>query len=333
MSNGWYPILFLPIYKNFSWGGSLLEEHYSRKLPTSEMSVGESCELIDQGETQSIVENGDFKGKTLHDLTLSAPAEFVGLRHGLNQPFPLVIKYINAEKRLPLQVHPDHTISSRIQQAKPNNKMWYVIASRRRAKILVGIKRNCTQQQFLSRVGTSEIETVIQSFPSQTGDAYFISGGRVHAIDAGNLLLSIEQNSDTTYIISNWELGKSNSETVSSSTLELALRCIQFQDRTLARIRGESSLVNRNRKIPIIATCPFFTVDDIRLVQDLHDYTDGTTFHLLVPIDGKITVGSRNHSVEVEKGRICYIPAALGHYSIKPVNTSTKVLKITLRVD
>ena len=333
MSNGWYPILFLPIYKEFSWGGYLLEEHYGRTLPKSGVPIGESYELIDHGELQSIVENGDHRGKTLHDLTLSASSEFVGSRHSVADPFPLVVKYINTEKRLPLQVHPDHTMSSQIQQAKPNSKMWYVVASRRRAKILVGIKRNCTQQQFLSRVGTPEIESVIQSFPSQSGDAYFISGGRVHAIDAGNLILSIEQNSDISYVVSDWGLDKPISESASSPSPDLALRCIQFQDRTLARIRGESSLVNRNRKIPIITTCPFFTVDDLRLVYDLHDYTDGTTFHLLTAVDGKITVGSHSHPVEVEKGRSCYVPAALGHYAIKPVNASTRVLKTTLRVE
>ena len=158
------------------------------------------------------------------------------------------------------------------------------------------------------------------------------SGGRVHTIDAGNLILSVEQNNNATYVVSDWELAKSERETASPQ-LELALRCIHFQDRTLARIRGESSLVNRNRKIPIITTCPFFTVDDVRLVQELHEYTDGSTFHLITAIDGDVTIESQSRSVGVEKGRSCYIPAALGHYSINPIHSSTKVLKTTLRVD
>ena len=141
MSNGWYPILFIPIYKELDWGGRLLEEHYGRTLPSSTKSVAEAYELIDQPGLQSTVENGDLQGKTIHELIQTAPAEFVGARHQHVHAFPLLVKFINAEKRLPLQVHPDHTSSNRIAQSKPNSKMWYVIASRRKAKVLVGIKR------------------------------------------------------------------------------------------------------------------------------------------------------------------------------------------------
>ena len=310
----------------------MLNEHYGRPRSASSGTVGESYELVDHEQFQSVVENGHFRGKTVRELTQANPHEFVGARQAFTQSFPLVVKYIDAGKRQPLQVHPDHMISERIESAKPNSKMWYVITSTPKAKILVGIKRHCTQQQFLGRVGTPEIESVIQAFPSQQGDAYFIAGGRIHAADAGNLILSVEQNDGTTYLVSDWGLNKSKHE-IPSSIRELALRCIHFQDRTLARIRGESGLVNRNRKIPIITTCPFFTIDDIRLVYKLHDHTDGSTFHLLTAIDNGITVVTKEHTVEVEKGRSCYLPAVLGQYSIEPENVPTKVLKTTLRVD
>lgn len=332
MSNGWYPILFSPIYKEYDWGGELLKGHYGRSPTASMASIGESYELIDREELQSVVENGNLKGKTLRELIQLNPAGFIGSKHAFTKTFPLLIKFIDAGKRQPLQVHPDHIMSERIENARPNSKMWYVITSQPDAKILVGIKRNCTQQQFLSRVGTPEIESVIQSFPSQPSDAYFIPGGRIHAADAGNLIFSVEQNNGTTILVSHWGLYNSKNE-IPSSKLKLALRCIHFQDRTLARIRGESSFVNRNRKIPMINACPFFAIDDIRLVYELHDHTDCSTFHLLTAIDNEIILTTQEHTVEVKKGRSCYIPASLGQYSIKPIISPTRLLKTTLRID
>ena len=332
MSNGWYPILFTPIFKQHEWGGILLRDYYGHASSAPDSSVGELYELVDHEEAQSVVENGEFQGKTINELLQWNPTEFIGSKSSHTQRFPLVFKFIDTGKRRPLQVHPDHIVAEQIQHSKPNSKMWYVIAAQPQAKILVGIKRNCTQQQFLGRVGKAEIDSVIQSFPSQTGDAYFVSAGRVHALDAGNLVFSIEQQSPSVYIIGDWGLTQVKNE-VPKHEIELALRCIHFQDRTLARIRGESSLVDRNRKIPIVTTCPFFAIDDIRLVYELHDHTDGTSFHVLTAIDGGVTISTHKHSVEVARGRSCYIPAALGHYSIKPECASTRLLKTTLRVD
>ena len=332
MSNVWYPLLFTPLCREESWGGQLLHDHYNRTPETSQ-PVGFSYEIVYQRDNESVVENGEFQNKPIGELIKLDSSAFIGKKFKSADTFPLVIKYIDTEKRLPLQVHPDKEICRKLpNDPKPNTKIWYIIRAQKNAKILVGIKRNCTQQQFLTRIRKPELEAIIQSFPAEPGDAYFIVGGRVHALDAGNLILSIEQNSESTYRVSNWEEQQEENE-LSEKELENALKCIHFQDRTLPRIRGESSVVKRNRKIPLITNCPHFTVDDLRLVYDLHDFTDGSTFHILTVIDNPIVIKGNGHTVNVEPGRSCLLPAALGRYSLSPIENSSRVLKTSLRTD
>jgi len=331
MSNVWYPLLFTPISEEKSWGGTLLQDHYGRVSSTSN-PTGISYELVSNNSFDSIIENGAFRGKPVGDLIkLNAP-EFIGKKFKQPQPFPIVVKYIDTVKRLPLQVHPDASICHQLPGSKSNTKVWYVVNSLNKAKILVGIKRNCTKQQFLTRIKTPDLESIIQTFPSEPGDVYFISAGRVHAVDAGNLILSIEQNCDLGYSVSSW--GSDFKEPKQAiHELDNALKCIHFQDRMLPRIRGESSVVKRNRKIPLITNCPYFTVDDLRLVYDLHDFTSGGSFHILTVIDHPVSVTANECTVTIEPGRSCLLPAALGRYSLSPVVKSSRILRTSLRTD
>ncbi len=328
MSREWYPLLFSPIYRQAKWGGTLLCDYLQRRIPDDSMPAGESLEIVDENAIQSTVENGPLQGATLRDLIAESPEELVASRHSADDPFPLTLKYIDNAAVLPLQVHPDGAVCNRIEGARPNTKMWFVVNAWENATISVGIKRRCTQQQFRSRIGSSAIEKLVQSFPSEPGDAYFVMAGRVHYLGAGNLVFSVEQNSGTVFELSNWD----PDETTDPDILGLALASVNFQDRTLARIRGESSVVERNRKIPLIMNCPYFTVDELRLVRELHDHTDGSSFHVITPVDGAITVSHQGVSWEVEAGRSCLFPATLGYYEIMPKSSEPiSVLKTALR--
>lgn len=332
MSTEWYPIKFTPIYGEFSWGGTLLQQYYQRDVPVLTTPIGESYEIIDDDSRQSIVENGPHRGKGLRELITSDAAGLVGDRFSAVAPFPLLVKYIDTAKRLPLQVHPDAALCHHISDARPNTKIWYVINSWEQARIMAGIKRQFTQQIFRSRVRTPDVEKMVQSFPSEPGDAYFMAPGRIHALDAGNLVLSIEQSGGTTYELTNWQFDNT-SEVTADTEIESGLSCVQFQDRTLARIRGESTHVQRNRKIQLVRNCPAFSIDELRLVNDYHDRTDGSSFHILTTINGSVLVTSNNYSVELEYGRSCLIPAAVGAYTVVPQTDSLNMLKVARRTN
>lgn len=322
-----YPFIFEPIYVESPWGGGLLSETLARQPAATATPIGESLELIDSEAAQSVIANGALAGRSLGDIVQAMPASLVSARHDGSTPFPLRVKYIDAGRRLPLQVHPDNHMCAEIPSAEPNTKMWYIVGTRKAARILAGIQFRCTQQQFLGRIGTPEIEDMIVAFPAEPGDAYYIVAGRPCAIDAGNLVLSIQQNSDSAYVLTDW--GNADVPT-DPEERQTALRCIHFEDRTVARIRGESSVVLRNRKVPLITTCPYFAVDELRLVNEMYDRTDGSSFHLVTAIDGDVAITSTSVEVYLERGRSALVPAAFGSYATTPADGLTKVLKASL---
>ncbi|MEM4248189.1 MAG: type I phosphomannose isomerase catalytic subunit [Candidatus Nanoarchaeia archaeon] len=326
-----YPLLFSPIYVNVVWGGNMLETTLGRKLPKTDIPIGEAWEVCDREDAQSIVENGPLAGKSLGELCAQYGKALLGdLFNGGR--FPLLVKIIDAGKRLSLQVHPDENYCAKNPGAEPKTEMWYVIDAKPDAKIIAGLKYNCTMRQFIEKINSTDIENYLQIHNSVPGDAYYISAGRVHAIGGGNLLLEIQQNSNTTYRISDW--GRLGSDGKPRELhIEQALSCINFMDRNTPRIPGVSDSAYHNRKLPIINMCPFFRVDELRLVGGYFDRTDGASFHLLTAINKNATVRSadkRRHA-EIPRGRTALIPANFGTYSIEvPEGSETTVIKTTL---
>ena len=242
------------------------------------------------------------------------------------------MKLIDAGKRLSLQVHPNEEACAKIGGgAEPKTEMWYVIAAERGAKIIAGLSGKSTRRQFVENLNSADIEKLLQVFDSYPGDAYFINAGRVHAIGSGNLLLEIQQNSDTTYRISDWGRTDSNGKP-RQLHIEQAMESIDFMDRTVPRITGASDTTDHNRKYPLINRCPFFRVDDLKLVEDWYDSTDSTaSFHLLTAINHPIKVGRDGRITEVPVGSTCLLPASFGSYNIIVERGSTStVVRTTL---
>lgn len=328
-----YPLLFEPLYREVMWGGNKLQNVLGRQLPESDVPIGEAWEIVDREDaTVSVVENGELKGKTLREILETFGKDIVSDSFQGGR-FPLLIKLIDAGKRLSLQVHPDQEAAMEIGDgAEPKTEMWYIIAAEKGAKIMAGLKSNTTQVQFIDNINSPSIENCLQVFDSVPGDAYFINSGRIHAIGAGNLLLEIQQSSDTTYRVSDW--GRVDADgNPRELHVDNALKCINFMDRTAPRIAGVSNSVNHNRKFPIIKGCPYFKVDDLRLVEEWIDNTSSTqSFHLITAINNPVKVGrEEGEPVLVETGRTCLIPACFGHYTISLVaEAETTVIKTTL---
>jgi len=309
-----YPLLFKPIYKSVIWGGSMLSSYLHRKrLSKHELPIGEAWEIADRGEDVSMVENGPLAGKNLRVLIEAYGSDLVGQKN-INKRFPLLIKIIDAGQRLSLQVHPDEAVCRKIIGAEPKTEMWYVITSKKNAKVFVGLNNKATKRNFMDSYNSPDIEKYLHIYKSVPGDAYFITSGTVHAIGEGNLLLEIQQNSDTTYRINDW--GRVG---INGNSRELhikdAMESIHFTKRVYSKITGVSGSTMHNRKYPIINKCPFFKVDDLKLINRWDDKTTGK-FHILTAINNNIRVGKGKKSVEVKTGRSCLVPAAFGDYSI-----------------
>lgn len=330
-SSDLYPLRFEPLYKPVMWGGDQLSSVLGRELPESSEPIGESWEIVDRDDAQSVVADGPLKGKNLHELihacgTLLTGANFRGVRR-----FPLLVKLIDAGQRLSLQVHPDAEACRRIGKgAEPKTEMWYIIAARPNAKIMAGLNPRTTRQQLLASIDSPDVESHLQVFKSEPGDAYFIFSGTIHAIGEGNLLLEIQQNSDTTYRVSDWgRIGKDGKPR--ELHFKEAIEAIDFTNRAAPRITGVSGRASHNRKFPVINRCPFFKVDDLRLVAEWQDTTDpGGSFHLISAINGPVEVGRGERVTRLRAGDTCLVPACFGIYIVRPLNKGeVTVLKTT----
>lgn len=326
-----YPLKFAPVYKARMWGGEQLATVLNRTLPDSVEPIGESWELVDRHDEQSVVLNGALKGMTLNEIVRNYGKDLVGKNYHGGR-FPLLIKLIDAGKRLSLQVHPDADACARLGKGiEPKTEMWYIISAKRGAKIMAGLNPKSTKRQLLESMQTPEVENQLQVFNAEPGDAYFISSGTIHAIGGGNLLLEIQQNSDTTFRVSDW--GRVDANGIPREIhVEQALESINFTNRTSPRISGVVDAVNHNRKFPVVNRCQFFKVDDLRLVSEWRDTTNQTgSFHLISAINNPVNITNSNFNIELLPGDTCLIPACFGDYVIKPrENCKTTVIKTTL---
>ncbi|MEA2012272.1 MAG: type I phosphomannose isomerase catalytic subunit [Verrucomicrobiota bacterium] len=324
-----YPLLFTPVYVEKMWGGSLMKKNFLRDYPKTEVPIGESWEIVDRDDAQSIIENGQLQGHTLGELVQKIPKELVGTRHDANNPFPLLIKIIDAGKRLSLQVHPDNKVCKEYPNAEPKTEMWYILDSEKKAKIFAGLNMAATQIKFKETMSQPEVENLLNTFPSKQKDAYFIPTGRIHAIGGGNLIFEVQQNSDTTYRVSDWgrldQSGKSRELHVKQ-----ALKSIHFEDKKLPKISGDSTEITMNKKVPIIMNCPYFYVEEIRLKNIFFDTTKPYSFQILTAYDNPFTLVHNSISYEIEKGRSCLLPAALGQYRIMP-NKPVTIIRTALK--
>ena len=326
-----YPLVFKPIYHGKMWGGTQIKDVLERDVPELDDPIGESWELVDREDEQSVVVNGPLKGATITQLVKHYGKALLGSKYTGGR-FPLLVKVIDAGERLSLQVHPDEQACARLGDgAEPKTEMWYILSTKKGAKIMAGVNPRSTKQKLLSSLQSAEVEDNLQVFESEPGDAYFITSGTLHAIGEGNLLLEIQQNSDTTYRVSDW--GRVDQDGKSRELhYDKALESINFINRTSPRIPGVVGTVNHNRKFPVVNRCRFFNVDDLRLIGEWNENTKSSnSFHLVSCINKKIRISTEDSNVDLEPGQTCLIPACLGAYRILPMEPGeTDVLKTTL---
>jgi len=330
-----YPLAFAPILKERLWGGTMLRDVLHREIPEGNgVPIGESWELSDRADAQSTVVNGPLAGRTLGELVNHYREALVGRLWRGGSRFPLLVKLIDAGERLSLQVHPDAAACALLGGgAEPKTEMWYVMAARRGAAILAGLSGRATKQQVREKVASPEVESLLQSYESYPGDAYFITAGTPHAIGAGNLILEIQQNSDTTYRLSDW--GRTDSQGRSRELhLEQGMKSIHFTNRSTPRIAGVVGSANHNRKFDVVTMCPFFSVSDLRLTGAWNDDTGGRSFHIVSAINAPAAVSRTAPDaarLRLAAGESALIPAACGAYTIEPLGPGeTAVLRTTL---
>src|SRR5437762_13101119 len=220
------PLVFTPIYQERIWGGRRLADLFGKKFPAGKR-IGESWEIVDRPEAQSVVATGPLKGKTLHELWSEQRDEIFGDVSDAPR-FPLLIKLLDAEQRLSLQVHPPERVAAELG-GEPKSEFWYVAAANPGAELYLGFRESMTRDQFRKIVLDATTADYVHTIHVKSGDAMFLPAGRFHGIGAGNLLIEIQQNSDTTYRVFAWNRVDDKGN-LRQWHVEQALQCIDFND-------------------------------------------------------------------------------------------------------
>ena len=242
-------IQFKPIYQERVWGGRWLSEEFSRVLP-GENPIGESWEIVDRPEAQSVCTR---TGMTLRELLKNRSAEIMGPGFNPSERFPILVKWLDCSDRLSLQVHPPATIAKELG-GEPKTECWYLADTRPEAALIVGLKRGVTRVQFEQAIENEALEPLLHRFPVKPGQSILLESGRLHAIDAGNLILEIQQNSDTTYRVYDW--GRKGLDGQPRELhVDQSLKSIDFSD-----FEPEATPAAIDHADTVLAQCPQFRI-------------------------------------------------------------------------
>jgi mannose-6-phosphate isomerase len=301
-----YPLTFEPILKERIWGGRRLEDRYSKALP-AHVPVGESWEISDRPGDVSVIRNGPLAGKDLQWVIHNFGSELMGGAKLYRARFPLLVKILDAQHKLSLQVHPPPAKAAELG-SEPKTEMWYVAEATPDAELYVGLKRGCTRQEFKERIRNGSVADCFHRIRVQAGDVMFLPSGRVHALGAGVVIFEIQQNSDTTYRVFDWNRvgldGKPR-----ALHIEESLQSIDFEDfePDLARPQAQPGPV----QLASLVSDPLFTVELAQLRGGETLPLGPGKMQILGIVSGHSRVLSGSEELALARGQFCLIPASL----------------------
>lgn len=299
-----YPVLLEAPLKDYIWGGTRLKNEYG--FDTELEKVSEAWVLSCHKDGESIIENGDMAGKTLTEALSVWGKEALGERASAFPYFPILIKLIDACDRLSLQVHPDDEYAMRVEGEYGKTEMWYVVDCDEGASLIYGLTKTIDKAEFERRIRDNTIEEVCNFVPVKKGDVFFIPAGTLHAIGKGILIAEVQQNSNTTYRVSDYgRLGADGKPR--ALHVEKAIDVTKTEPPTVpygavGEIRKEG-----DANIRTLAECPLFTAEHLSLSGKYTVSSDG--FVSAVVLSGKLIAEWENGTVEMVKGQSLFIPA------------------------
>jgi mannose-6-phosphate isomerase len=271
---------FEPIYQERVWGGRALESYLGRKLPGS-TPIGESWELVDRPEAQSIVRDGPWKGKTLRQLIETSSAGIMGPSWPKDRPFPILVKWLDCRDRLSVQVHPPAAIASKLG-GEPKTENWYFGQTDAGAAVYAGLRPGVTRESFEQAIAAGTVDRCLDRLAVRDGDSLLIHSGTMHAIDAGNVILEIQQNSDTTYRVYDW--GR-----VGLDGKARALHVRESLESLSANTSPPPRLVRSDRATDVLARCREFTIRRERLKAGAKmSFAAGEQARILSVVEGSL---------------------------------------------
>lgn len=311
-----HALKFKPILKQTLWGGDkiIAFKHLDVNLP----NVGESWEISAVEGSESVVANGVDKGRTLTEMVREYKEKLVGESNyaRFGEKFPLLIKFIDAKFDLSIQVHPGDDLAKKRHDSFGKNEMWYVIAAGKGARLISGFSRQITQKEYKERVGNGTFAEVVQSCDIQPGNVFYVPAGRVHGIGAGAFIAEIQQTSDITYRIYDYNRKDKDGKPRELHTA-LAMDAINFSD-VQDDFRAEYEHL-QNKPVEVVAS-PYFTTSVYDMTEEIScDYSELDSFVIFICVEGNCRViDNGQNEITLRAGETVLLPAVVQGITIIP---------------
>jgi len=314
-----YPLQFEPILKERIWGGEKLKTLLHK--PITSNITGESWELSTVEGDVSIVANGEWKGKSLTELINSFPDEILGtaVHTRFGKQFPLLFKYLDAREDLSIQVHPNDELAKKRHNSFGKTEMWYIMQADDDARIIVGFKENSNAEEYLENLKNKTLISILDDVKVKSGDVFFLETGTVHAIGAGLVVAEIQQTSDITYRLYDFDRVDANGKT-RELHVDLALEAINYN-----RVETKKSYTTNSNQSNTVVYCPYFTTNYIPLDGAISGYKSGESFTVYMCVEGSFEIEYNHSKTQYIKGDTVLIPAAMNAFIL---NGKASILEI-----
>ena len=319
-----YPLKFEDILRPIIWGGEEISRF--KQLPEIHPGVGESWEISQVGDRVSVVSEGADKGKNLTELIKRDGAALLGkhVAERYGEKFPLLIKFIDAKQDLSIQVHPTDELAKKRHNSMGKTEMWYVVDADKGAKLRSGFSEQITPKEYKERVLNNTITDVLQEYEIHPGDVFFLPAGRVHSIGAGSFIAEIQQTSDITYRIYDFNRKDANGKTRELHT-DLAREAINYEVLDDYRTKYEPL---KDEPVELVA-CPYFTTSLYDMTEEIScDYSELDSFVIFICMEGACVMkDNEGNELTVNAGESILLPATTQDVTITPVGGNVKLLE------
>ncbi|MFP5438518.1 MAG: type I phosphomannose isomerase catalytic subunit [Bacteroidia bacterium] len=305
-----YPLIFTPILQDRIWGGTKLRDDLGKEIPTP--TTGESWELSAVPGNVSVVKNGAFAGKSLADLLEQYPNEVLGtaVHARFGKQFPLLFKFLDAREDLSIQVHPNDALAKERHNSFGKTEMWYVMQADEGSRIIVGFNHKSSPEEYLEKLESKQLIDILNQVPAKKGDVYFLETGTIHAIGGGIVIAEIQQTSDITYRIYDWDRVDANGNG-RELHVELALDAMNYDLTDTEKIYAKEENTSNN-----MVDCPYFTTNYVPLNGSAEITRTGETFTVYICTEGEYSLTVAGEAHAFKKGDTVLVPAAVKEFAL-----------------
>lgn len=305
-----YPLQFEPILKERIWGGTKLKTQLNKPIISN--ITGESWEISTIENDFSVVANGTFRGKSLNELINEFPEAVLGTNvyAKFGKQFPLLFKYLDAREDLSIQVHPNDELAKKRHNSFGKTEMWYVMQADVDALLIVGFKKKSSSEEYIQNLNKKTLLNILDTKKVKKGDVFMLDTGTIHAIGAGTVIAEIQQTSDITYRVYDFDRVDANGNT-RELHIDLALEALNYEKIEAQRFYSKTLNISNE-----VVNCKYFTTNFIPLTGNMEIHKNQNSFTVYMCVDGDFQLTVYEEDYTYKKGDTVLIPAALTDFQL-----------------